>query len=124
MAWAVFRVCSSSQTISATTGASAQSAFLNAPMYGLSVSSALFSNPAIPGDITELFALSGSGIGGGSLRESFFGSGIFLGLRIDTVSANGAVGGGIFIPYSDLEKKKLYRIRLPAQVLAKRIEYV
>ena len=85
MAWAVFRVSAvvrAAKQISATTGASAQSAFLNAPMYGLSVSSALFSNPAIPGDITELFALSGSGIGGGSLRESFFGSGIFLGLRV------------------------------------------
>jgi hypothetical protein len=29
------------------------------------------------------------------------------------------VGGAMFMPYSDLEKKELCRIRLPAQVLAK-----
>ena len=56
-----------------------------------SVQTQLFSNPAIPGDITAAFALEGVGIGTGNFGLGGPSSVINLSFRIDTVSANGAV---------------------------------
>lgn len=56
-----------------------------------SVQTQLFSNPAIPGDITAAFALEGVGIGTGSFFLGGPSSVLNLSFRIDTVSANGAV---------------------------------
>jgi hypothetical protein len=81
---------SCSARLSFTTGSSfSQSASLNARIVNISISSALsFDFPV--GDITEAFAYRGTGIGSGSYNLGTTVGGANLGLRIDTVSVNGA----------------------------------
>jgi hypothetical protein len=55
------------------------------------MSSSLFPSFPFPGDITEAFALRGTGIGIGMAGFAATVGGFHLNLRIDTVSVNGAV---------------------------------
>jgi hypothetical protein len=67
-----------------------QSASLNARIIFISVFNTLFSDFPV-GDLTEAFAFRGTGIGSGSYSFGATTGGVNLGLRIDTVSVNGAV---------------------------------
>jgi hypothetical protein len=87
--------CITNLRSSAATGSSySQSASLTARIFFLSVTSALSSDFPFPGDITEAFALRGTGIGSGSFGMVSSAGQVNLGLRIDTVSVNGRSGTG------------------------------
>jgi hypothetical protein len=96
--------CSSSENDTASVGSTysqSVSWIFSGGADGATVSTALFANLAIPGDITAAFALSGPDIGSGSF-DSFASPGTLCGLganwqclsgdlQIETVTANGAL---------------------------------